>query len=260
MCLVGTFILSSGCTSLQKTPESVLKVVQNPAEEANDSEIIPNLSIGEYNTSYFTVQQIELMRDAAQNGSIPFDIALFGENVVISYPGSLDTVLDSFHHLKLRQGYIIEGCWIRDSFGGYVHPFILQSSTVVNYPEKIDEYCSKSQTGVALKTDDTIMVYVSGDDSPESYLEASLFLRELNAVGAWWHGLIGWPIQTVIDTPEKPKVIMNSTHAIVIFSTEESYCGQHTIIQYTDVFVRNNYKFNSQQKIIKREEEAAPCF
>jgi hypothetical protein len=205
-------------------------------------------------TSYFSARQIELMRETAQKGSITLDPGLFREMnaSVINYPGSLNDVLIPYRHLKIREGYKIEGCGIYYSLGASVYPFIVNNTTALNNPQKINELCTASQLNLSAESDESIMAYISGDDSPESYIEASIFLRELKAIGAWWHGRLGWPMQVVIDSPENPKVLMNSTHAIVVFSTEESYCGYDTITQYTDVFVRKNYQYSSDQIIIQK--------
>jgi hypothetical protein len=193
-------------------------------------------------TLYFSPKEIQPMRAAVKHD--------FRDNQIIRYPVNLNPMLIRYRHLKLREGYTIEGNVGHTGWGGsIIYPFIVKNSLVENNPN--------SQFELPAGSDENIMAYISGDDTLQSYLEASIFSRDVYAIGAHGSGLIGWPQQVVIDNPEKPKVILNSTHAIVVFSTEELYCGKYTITQYTDVFVRKDYQYNSIKKIIRREKNLA---
>lgn len=51
---------------------------------------------------------------------------------------------------------------------------------------------------------DDMMEVIAGDDSPESYLHASILRREFKEFGGGWHGII-WGMNTVLDdTPWNP--------------------------------------------------------
>ena len=216
--------------------------------------IITSGCVGENNktdqtqtTSYFSASEIQKTKVAVKHDFKGFSAGEFKNNQVIQYPNNISNIFIHYPHLKLREGYSIEGYAVYKGLGASIVPFIVKNYSSVNN--------SNSQFELPAGADDNIMAYISGDDTPRSYLEASLFLRDLQGIGAFWHALIGWPQQVLIENPEKPKVILNSTHAIVIFSTEEWYCGSYTITQYSDVFVRKDYQFNSTTyKIIKTEE------
>lgn len=192
-------------------------------------------------TLYFSPHEIQPMRAAVKHD--------FRDNQIIRYPVNLTPMLIRYPHLKLREGHTILGYVGYEFYGSPINPFIVKNSLVENYPN--------SQFKLPAGSDENIMAYISGDDTLQSYLEASIFSRDVHAIDGSGHGRIGWPQQVVIDNPEKPKVIMNSTHATVVFSTEELYCGEYTITQYTDVFVRKDYQYNSVEKIIRREETMA---
>lgn len=49
--------------------------------------------------------------------------------------------------------------------------------------------------------DPDVMAHITGDDTPLSYLEASLFSRALQELGAAWHG-ISWGVTHIINTTE----------------------------------------------------------
>jgi len=89
-----------------------------------------------------------------------------------------------------------------------------------------------------------------------------VFLRELYAIGAWWHARIGWPQQTVLESPEMPGVAINSTHATVTIYAEELYCGSRTVTRYTDTYTRMNYEVaTADRTTISQEPDSRwPCY
>jgi hypothetical protein len=89
-----------------------------------------------------------------------------------------------------------------------------------------------------------------------------VFLRELYAIGAWWHARIGWPQQTVLESPEMPGVAINSTHATVTIHTEELYCGYRTVTRYTDTYSRMNYEVSAAERTTVSQEADPrwPCY
>ncbi len=100
------------------------------------------------------------------------------------------------------------------------------------------------------------MHVIEGDGSPESYINASLFIREMWEFGALWHGL-SWGLHEIIDRkPEgftwykkmdlRPKVIMGEKVRVEFFTLCEFI--ERAVYRHEDVF--EGYVFDSRREMI----------
>jgi hypothetical protein len=175
---------------------------------------------------------------------------------------------EPYRHIHLKKGYRLDGFFLDDGMGSFTVPFILPENEPysITYTNETPDgradppfvrFFNAGKSGRILKlsypdtegrdvialpehADRAIMSYFTGDDTPESYLEASVFQRELDALDAGWHAAIGWPIQKVISYQDTPSVTMNKTHAVVRITTTEEYCMGFTIFLYEDTYTRGN--------------------
>ena len=204
---------------------------------------------------YFPAGRIGDLRNATQNANVGFDSDYGGSSSDIKYLNNLTAALEPYDHIRLREGYKIEGYWVSSYSQASIIPFVVEEN-VTGLP-----MANRTQL-LPEEADENISRYLEGDDSPESYLEASVFLRELYAIGAWWHARIGWPQQTALDSPEMPSVAINSTHATVTIYAEELYCGYRTVTRYTDTYSRMNYEVSTTERttISQEADPRWPCY
>lgn len=105
-------------------------------------------------------------------------------------------LLPLFPHINLKKAFRIVAYQWRDDIGGYVHVYGLPEG--VPWPDSSEclkskkftptnEYVYPFPTGAI----DNLASLLELDGSPESYIEAALFLQEVNEIGAFWHG-INW--------------------------------------------------------------------
>ncbi|MDV2481899.1 hypothetical protein F8E02_07725 [Methanoculleus sp. Wushi-C6] len=206
---------------------------------------------------FFSAGEVEDLRDATRNTITPFAIEYFENTSVIVCPNNLSDALALYTRIRLKDGYRIEGHWVYDTMGAYTVPFVVEHNMTVSSPAITDAPAFPDDIRLPEGADTNISRYLEGDDSPESYLQASVFLRELYAINAWWHAWLGWPQQTVLESPERPKVVINSTHAVVTIYTEELYCGYRTVTRYTDTYSRGSYEVADDRDRISEEENAS---
>lgn len=124
---------------------------------------------------------------------------------------------------------------------------------------------------------DNVMEAIGGDGTPQSYLSASIFAREIAEFGAIWPGLV-WSTHTILGgdpwtishdwgeyqapslkeswdwldrkpTEWSPSVVRNDEVITVKFYTFSGLV-QQAIYCYTDTYKINNYKFEYNVKIV----------
>ena len=113
----------------------------------------------------------------------------------IVYPCEINVILKAFPHLYLEPGKKISGIYYREFAGGNIKPFVIDEETPVFLPDNLTEVSFFEDIHMG---DPDCMAYISGDKSPESYLEASILSREIPEIGAAWHGL-NWTDHTILD-------------------------------------------------------------
>lgn len=108
-------------------------------------------------------------------------------------------VLEVFPNLRLRQGYVLRAYVYRS--GGNSNGFVWALPEDAEYPAPAD--CPRLESHFLKPPKpfdalDDIMEAIDGDDLPETYLQASMFRREIREFGANWHG-VHWGFYTVLD-------------------------------------------------------------
>lgn len=111
-------------------------------------------------------------------------------------PANLLTV---FPELRVRQGYVLRAYVFRED--GNSNGFVWALPAEAAFPEP-DE-CPRLESHFLnppkpFDALDDLMEALEGDDSPESYLHASIVRREMREFGSGWHG-IKWGMHTVLD-------------------------------------------------------------
>jgi hypothetical protein len=190
-------------------------------------------------------------------------------------------VVPVFVPLHIKDGYTLKAYLFRS--GGNGKGYVWAMPTNAEFPEPAN--CPKVKSGsldVPKPTTalDDVMEVIQGDDSPWSYLAASLLQRELKEFGARWHGLY-WTVNRVLGenplqagneqgrstiegpigkpgewkwlepAPKKwsPQVTIEKDRVTVTFFT---YCGlgRQMIYRHTDTFKRGGYRFKTERKEI----------
>jgi len=218
-------------------------------------------------TYQFETNLIENLRNQTgqAHGPKPYDLSIQVSPSTINF----NKALQPYQHIHLKDGYRLDGFFLVKGVGSFSVPLVLPKDEplILTYtnetpdgyinPPFIQYYAGISKTGrnlqiydsegeensviaLPLHADRQIMNYFEGDDSPESYLEASVFQREIDAIDAGWHAGIGWPMEDVISYNYTPSVTLNRTHATVRITTTLTYCGSITTHQYEDTYTRPN--------------------
>jgi hypothetical protein len=117
-------------------------------------------------------------------------------------PAKLLTV---FPDLKVREGYVLRAYVFKEEANS--NGFVWALPADAEFPEPDD--CPRLESHFLKPPKpfdalDDMMEVIVGDDSPESYLHASILRRELKEFGGGWHGIV-WGMNTVLDdTPWNP--------------------------------------------------------
>lgn len=108
---------------------------------------------------------------------------------------------------------------------------------------------------------------LSGDESPASYLWASLLIREVSDFAALWHG-IGWGDHRVIDalppgsrwqcipgyrplSDWRPKAhFTNDAHEVVVKFHTVNGLGTWRFFEHTDLYTRGRYTPQSSSRVV----------
>ena len=113
---------------------------------------------------------------------------------------------------------------------------------------------------------DNLMEAINGDETPLSYLSASIFYREVNELGAFWHG-ISWGSHHYIDQENdikhlndltwietkpkdfRPVVYENDENFIVTFYTFTGLLRE-AIYQHQDIYEKGSYLLDTNTKTV----------
>jgi hypothetical protein len=249
---------------------------------------------GEAQVAQFSAEQIRTWRTQLAEWALMPESAPEGWSKSRHKPEKLLTL---FPALKLRQGYALRAYQFRADGNG--NGFVWALPVDAEYPEP-DE-CPRLQ-GHFLKPPkpldalDDLMEAVEGDDSPQSYLQASILRREWGDFGAGWHG-VDWGTHTVLDDspwkggpprddelpgkrptsrpsewkwfatqpdPWTPQVRLEPNRAIVTFYTYTAMAKEgageedekERIIRHTDTYRRGKYRALAVEKKIAEGPEA----
>lgn len=108
-------------------------------------------------------------------------------------------MLSVFPELKLREGYVLRAYVFKEDANSNGFVWALPADAEFPAPEdcpRLESHFLKPPK--PFDALDDVMEVISGDDSPESYLHASLLRREFKEFGGGWHG-VRWGVNTVLD-------------------------------------------------------------
>ncbi|MHB8659890.1 MAG: hypothetical protein ACYC91_18495 [Solirubrobacteraceae bacterium] len=189
-------------------------------------------------------------------------------------------VLRVFKTLHLEAGMKLHAYQYRTGGNGNSAVWAMNADSAFPEPSQCQEFSedflrSPRPTGALAHYMDAI----SGDRTPRSFLEASLFMREAAEIGALWHGVswganalvtddpwtggltprIGGPLSPpeawdwVDEKPNdwRPVVTLATKQAIVTFYTHTPV-GSEVLVRHQDTFSVGSYKRQTESKVIAR--------
>ena len=184
-------------------------------------------------------------------------------------------VLEVFDALQIKHAYVLRAYQCVGMMGG--NGFVYAMPENSDFPDPNDCPRLKDQRFEPPKPPESLddfMEAIDGDDSPWSYLSASLVKRELTEFGAMWHGC-DWSTHRILgsgplksdggsasveaprgspedwlwqyDEPDEwhPTVKMDNAEVTVMFYTY-SGLGRDAIYQQIDRFHRHSYRFTNE--------------
>ncbi|MFY9255843.1 MAG: hypothetical protein WAO83_20485 [Fuerstiella sp.] len=193
------WICFSGPSDVWESNSTVLKGIfesvrfsDNNSTESN----MPRSSTAAANTSW-TAERVRKAREkAATMAAVPEDVP-HGWSKSRVDPQKLVTL---FPPIQLKAEYRLRAFQYSDELGNG-NGFVWAMPANAEFPEPDDcpvvvtHFLKPPKPPTAL---DDFMEAIKGDDSPNSYLAASLLARELREFGATWHGL-DWTTHVVLD-------------------------------------------------------------
>jgi hypothetical protein len=198
----GTLVTSAGIAALRRMfpqlelvaePEKLVAIKQ--PQYQTTAEDRPPVAEAEV-ARKFTAAEIKKWRERLMElGQIPQETPNGWSKSRVD-PAKLLTV---FPELRLREGYVLRAYIFKDdaNSNGFVWalPVDAEFPAPNDCPRIESHFLRPPKPFDAL---DDMMEVIVGDDSPESYLHASILRRELKEFGGGWHG-IQWGMNTVLD-------------------------------------------------------------
>jgi len=164
---------------------------RNPTTESGD-EVAKQFTAAEVNQWRKKLNELSQLPEATPNGWSKSRVD----------PARLLTV---FPELQVREGYVLRAYVFKEEANS--NGFVWALPADAEFPEPDD--CPRLESHFLKPPKpfdalDDMMEVIAGDDSPESYLHASILRRELKEFGGGWHGIV-WGMNTVLDdTPWNP--------------------------------------------------------
>jgi hypothetical protein len=104
-------------------------------------------------------------------------------------PASPESIVQGFSHLRIKDGYKLQAYQYSDGANGNGIVWAIPADTVLPEPEECDgideHFLSAPKPSFALND---FMQAIDGDQTPLSYLQASIVFHDLQEYGAVWHG------------------------------------------------------------------------
>ncbi|MFQ3616439.1 MAG: hypothetical protein SNJ57_04990 [Cyanobacteriota bacterium] len=226
----------------------------------------------------FPIEQLEMLRANARNYKDPMSL-------IEAFPAlriKPNCVLRLYYHYSHGNG--VGAIW---AFRNEDAPpencfFIADEEWFTAYEEGIEEFLEEGRLKpgrrcetieeVFQKPDgalDNFMEAIEGDDTPWSYLSASLFAREASELGASWHGCM-WSTHTILgkdpdelrragDSPfqwlvPKPDIWLPSCQeegdTVIVQFYSYSALGIEQIIQHHDIYQKGSHTFRCEAQDI----------
>ena len=226
-------------------------------------------------TTTFTAHRIrQLRRKVEQAAKVPEHYSHSDWSVS---PINVMDVLAVFTSLRIRSGYTLKMYQYRS--GGDGNGFVYAIPIEAEFPEPMSGNYRLTDPPQPPNCLDHYMEAIEGDDSPLSYLHASILKRELSELGAYWHGcswveqyvmdrnpwedervssqglqsLIGpqeyWRLDGPCPTDWRPTVIQDAkttTVSMPVFGR----VGAETITRYIDHYQAGSYRFETEYENI----------
>ena len=98
----------------------------------------------------------------------------------------------------MKDGFRIDGYYFYDGMGGNFRPVAMPVD--MDLPDWTDDSRNPIFEPEAMSDglDIEIGSYIVHDHTPKSYFQKSIFLRELDDIGAFWHGCSEWHIKGIV--------------------------------------------------------------
>ncbi len=189
-------------------------------------------------------------------------------------------LLAVFPCLHLKEGIVLRAYQLREGGNGNGVVFAMPADLPLPEPEECGEFLFRGfltapRPQAAL---DDVMGAIDGDQSPWSYLSASLLARELEEFGAMWHGC-DWSTHSilsqnplasprrsagqhsVLDEPGDPRewkwlkrkprewrpAVGRSAGAMVVRFYTYTGLGQSRICRHVDTYKQGSYSFGTEE-------------
>jgi hypothetical protein len=230
------------------------------------------------NATTFPASKVKQLREQAQKA---IDLGRPSHNGWAKSGADPMKLLPVFTPLRIKEGYVLRAYQYCQGGNGNGIVWAMPANAEFPDPEQCPKvkvrFLEAPKPPAAL---DDVMEVIQGDDSPWSYLVASLFQRELKEFGAMWHGT-NWnthrvlgenPLKAhdgegrdIMDHPSgkpeqwkwlerdpkqwNPQVRVEKERVTVTFYTYSGHQKQ-TIYRHTDTFKRGSYRFQTERKEI----------
>ncbi len=189
-------------------------------------------------------------------------------------PYDPNALFDAFPCLQLKDGYRLAAYQFHEGGNGNGFVFVTPADKGLPDPDQEMEFFWPSSGAPVLSPGGTplpewahadVARFLEGDGSPLSYFQASIFMRELQEMGAEWHGC-SWATHEVLTSAGRiprlkwewnerrprdwrPLVGQNPDGLRQVVFYSYSGLGQERILRHTDTFVEG-YQFNSVETAI----------
>lgn len=154
------------------------------------------------NTIPFPITRVNrLRRAAAKARRIPELDSDWSRKGCVFAHGPANDLLSVFETLRLKPGFVLHASAHRDSLGGNGRIWAVPADAVPvasGESPKVEDVRAERPPGAAV----TLMQAIEGDETPWSYLSASILSREAAEFGAWWHRC-DWSVQTILSKPPR---------------------------------------------------------
>jgi hypothetical protein len=227
--------------------------------------------------TYFTAEKLTAIRAEARGS-----VAVGREGAQGWSKSSLDVtkVLRAFPALKLRGGFTLHAYEFKA--GGNGNGVVWGMPVDAAFPEAKDcpTLDDPRHTPKPLDALDDVMEAMTGDDTAEAYMQASILRRQLKEFGAMWHG-VSWGTHRIVDSDPmagprerpggpmlnprgspkdwkwhepgpgdwRPNVKLEAERAIVTFYTFSGY-RRETITRHVDEYRRGKFRARVEEKAI----------
>ena len=188
-------------------------------------------------------------------------------------------VVAVFPPLHVRPGYVLRAYQFRSGGNGNGFVWAMPADSPFPAPDDCprltDQFLNPPKPESALND---YMGCISGDETPWSYICASVLKRELGEFGALWHGC-SWGTHTILgrdpfgsrpspELPEsvaaleewlwsepcpdqwRPRVMHDESGTVMVRFLTYSALGEQRIVRHEDTYGAGSYRCESQDKVL----------